>query len=758
GKPTWLLLAGVNNTYVLFCNGEHVNSFGEPAGRGIAVEPTAAELTSYLRYGERNLIAIQVFDRGDTGGVWLKPCVLTTELEKLNAVRVLSPYVLYEEKDVVMQVDLLGLGNERPEGKLILHLFKKGSDTAIAEQELPLKGGAMLDTATFHLPNVQDGTRYRIGTTVMTGEGKVYFQSSVDVQWPVRPVWPDEGGDLTVRNNFVTDLLVSHISSVSSMQSTFFNPREGWVLFSVVESAQRGEVMPSLYADGESEPLILRSEPSTGALEAMRYLSKGEHRLRIVNCAGQNLIVRAVPELFYGYHPSGPQIPAFGTYDWAYLKRNVLSHVNTIVTSGGVAPEEFEEWRREGRKWIVGAGLPGMQSNEAPAPEDVYKSWSQNLGVTDPLYGGIVVDEFLLNSPAHYESWTKAVKRLHEDPNFKGKKFYAYCSDLCRDAHLPSIPFVQALIGMGDRFALERYLPEQPTEREAQLFLLEKLQRDHAMSCERAPGWAEQLVFCFGYFSAPPEMLNTNPGADYRVWLDMQYHLVATDPTFWGTYGIMEFVSSYADEEMIRWAAKLYRHYCIEGNRNRLTEDPYELPHLVNPDFANGDKGWDLEPAKSGSITPGYMEGYSWLEGRYPRTRQGDHFLRITRAASGPNRIRQIVKKLEPGRLYSFKLISTDPVQLDKQQTLALSIQLGNVEILEDKTFQHVYPNCSAHEWAPYNSGHPAYLNYHRLVFRPKQETSELVISDWASPTDPGGPVGQTIGINFIEIQPYLEP
>jgi len=182
------------------------------------------------------------------------------------------------------------------------------------------------------------------------------------------------------------------------------------------------------------------------------------------------------------------------------------------------------------------------------------------------------------------------------------------------------------------------------------------------------------------------------------------------------------------------------------------------LPHLVNPDFADGDTGWNLAPAKSGSITPGYMEGFSWLQGRYPRTQQGDRFLRMTRDASGPNRIRQIVKNLDAKRLYSFKMISTDVEHLDREQNLVLSVELGNVEIREDMTFQHVYPSCSAHELAPYNWAHPAYLNCHRLVFRPKEETSELVISDWATPTNPGGPTGQTIGINFIEIQPYFEP
>ena len=48
-------------------------------------------------------------------------------------------------------------------------------------------------------------------------------------------------------------------------------------------------------------------------------------------------------------------------------------------------------------------------------------------------------------------------------------------------------------------------------------------------------------------------------------------------------------------------------------------------------------------------------------------------------------------------------------------------------------------------------------MNFHRYVFRPERETALLRISDWAGEQKPGGPVGQRIAYNFIEIQPYLE-
>jgi hypothetical protein len=239
--------------------------------------------------------------------------------------------------------------------------------------------------------------------------------------------------------------------------------------------------------------------------------------------------------------------------------------------------------------------------------------------------------------------------------------------------------------------------------------------------------------------------------------MDMQFHLLATDPTFRDLYGIQEYLSSYADEELLRWAHQLFRHYCIEGKRSRFTDDPYLLPHLQNPDFDQGLKDWTLEPAEEGSIQSKSMPGYSWLQGRYPRTSFGDQFIWFKRSTKQPNIIRQKLKELDPARLYSLKLIAADVQHLDKKQELALSIKLNSVEIIKDQTFQFVYPSNYGHELGPYNRTHPAWFNFYRLVFRPKSKTAELTISDWSNSTHLKGPPDQEVIFNFIEIQPFYE-
>jgi hypothetical protein len=48
-------------------------------------------------------------------------------------------------------------------------------------------------------------------------------------------------------------------------------------------------------------------------------------------------------------------------------------------------------------------------------------------------------------------------------------------------------------------------------------------------------------------------------------------------------------------------------------------------------------------------------------------------------------------------------------------------------------------------------------MNYHWRIFRATGAEARLTISDWAAPDDPGGPVGQELMLNFVEVQPYFE-
>ena len=190
-----------------------------------------------------------------------------------------------------------------------------------------------------------------------------------------------------------------------------------------------------------------------------------------------------------------------------------------------------------------------------------------------------------------------------------------------------------------------------------------------------------------------------------------------------------------------------------------LSTDPYELPHLRNADFAEGAAGWALSPAEPGSISFRKLPGYGHFQGRYPgRFDIGDTVLVTKRSAQAPNAFSQRIQALEPGRLYSFRMYTADRKELatgrSEKQKYAMSVMLENVDELEERGFQHVFGNC--HLRAPFKKRNTCWMNFHYCIFRARARTARLTVSDWVSDSEPGGPIGQELVHNFVQVQPYL--
>lgn len=552
-------------------------------------------------------------------------------------------------------------------------------------------------------------------------------------------------------NNFVTELL--NLENIPSNGEVWFvNPREGWVFISGGDR---------LDLDGIEVQL---AQKGGGTGEAMRFLRAGEHKIRVEG-AVERLIVRAAPELIFCKYQYDPHVRPHGPYDWAFLDRHVLDHVNCIVGNGSERQRPMAgAWKGQGKRWLVECPLPGLRQEESITADGAYEFWTRNPGLQDPLLDGLIVDEFLggrRGSDPKYRAWTEAMQRIRANDRFKGKHFYPYCGAMY-GADL-SEAFIRATVAAGYRFAWEQYLKEPHTEtaaREQLATLTERMQ-----GWLRAfPGCAAHTVMCLGYMSTPPESLNADPKVDYKVWMDAQFQHLANDPAFDGLYGLMEYTCGYADEETVRWAARLYRHYGIEGQTEMLSPRlgfRYRLEHVDNPDFEEGTKGWSIQAVEAGSVETGTMEGWSWLQGRYPRTTQGDTFLKMRRGRRGPNAFSQEIRDLKPGRPYSLKMFAADRRALlegrSEEQKYAVSVRVEGAERVSEKSFQHVMHNCYSHHLGPFNAQHRAWMNYHFEVFRAKGERARLTVSDWASATEPGGPDGQELMFNFIEVQPYLE-
>ncbi len=753
-KPVFLFAAAVNDACVVYCNGRRVGAFGSEPDHSAAETPILANLSGAVRPGAANVIAIDVTDWSGSGGLWRMPVQLCADLNKAPMDHFVSVQV--EPGDGAAHrawVHLNGFGLGLDDSHTAAVTARADHDGTEAHAKQRLAGAP--PAASFELPlpehRAPEDSRLDCAhmlrvTVTQQDSAQPCFEWTRRIECGAVPAWPAPHAGLQVRNNFVTELLTCDMRDGTR---GFPNPRDGWVHVTCSGGGENTQV----FLDQEREPLVWRSVPETRTLEAMRLLKAGEHAVRIENAAGGTLELRTVPELTYCYYPATPHIAPFGPYDWDYVSRHVLPHVNTIVSSGQVAKEEFTQWQREGRQWIGNSSLPGLAAKTAPGADEVFAAWAGVPGASQAGFSGIMVDEFLSASPAHYQAWTAGLRRLCAHPEFAGRTFYAWCGDIF--GYPPARAFCAAIPELGGLFSWEKYLAEAASEAEARARIARDLCAPMRAWRQVQPGIERNIVMCLGYLCSVPESLNRDPAVDYHVFMDLQFQALATEPAFWNLHGVMEYSASYADEESLRWAHQLFRHYCIEGKRTRLTDTPYRPGHLVNPDFAGGLDGWTVEPAAPGGIEAGSMEGYSHMQGRYPRTTQGDRFCIMKRAAQGVNRVRQTVRNLIPGRMYSLKVISADLGQLDKAQAVSLGIQMEGAECVDALGFEYAYPINYAHEFGPYTREHPAYFTLRRVVFRAAGETVELSISDAGGDGRAPGPEDQEIAFNFVEVQPF---
>ena len=580
-------------------------------------------------------------------------------------------------------------------------------------------------------------------------------------------VLPSGKQRVEVLNNLVSELAnAKERGMLDAKEITFMNPRDGWVFVSGTATlGDGGRLAVSIDAAPETQDAIVLTGEGKKTGETMRRLPVGRHKAVLSltgKCRLEQLVVRAIPELVYAQYGSNPHVREFGPYTGEFREKYVCPNVNTFVTSGGLlkTPSVINAWNHRGGKWLLHCGVPKGTDTEPLTVKQAATFVASTPGYASPLVHGSIADEFG-NSQSFCHDYAMAVRRLKGTPGFETKQFYPYANHLYTGPEGRDL--MQALIDTGSHIAWKRYLKEQPDEPSAREFLQQELVERARRYRELCPGSLDHIVVCFGNFSAPNEFLNTNPSANYKTYLDMQFNIVANDPVFWRTYGLMTYTASYADEETIRWCAHLFRHYGIEGKTERATGDPYDLKHVRNPDFEDDLEGWSVKPAEANSIRHVHQPGFGWLQGRYPRTEEGDKALLMVRSAKRPNVFTQEIRDLEPGRLYSFRMFTGDYRDMSKKEKHAVTLKLDNVTLIPEKCFTSVIANCYSHAHPPYDSTHKAWMNYHWRIFRAKARTARLTVTDWASDPStssgrakPGGPIGQELMFNYISVQPYF--
>lgn len=309
----------------------------------------------------------------------------------------------------------------------------------------------------------------------------------------------------------------------------------------------------------------------------------------------------------------------------------------------------------------------------------------------------------------------------------------------------------------------EAYGETRATEAEAEDYLDDFFVT--SMKCFKAcfPEAQRHMAYTIGIFANMLDIAEFyHPEVDSKYYLDMQMHLVANHPEFQGLAGINTWTCGHADEETVRWMERLVRHYCIEGRREMLSKQygfAYLPGNVANGDFVDGTTPWTCTPAEKGTLRADFLKGYGAKEGRWGRCAKGigDTFLRMKRSAKQENKVSQEVKNLVPGKLYSLQVIVADVADMQGKKDApgskkpvtvqhALRVQLDQVEVIPERTYVYLG-----------KAGKACRANLHRIVFRARTHATMLTLSDWASEKEMGGPAGQELAVNFVQLKPYFE-
>lgn len=658
---------------------------------------------------------------------------------------------------IFADLDYRGLQAARPSIKADLLDAQGKSVVAGKIRMTPVWGRA---EGVFNAQSLPAGN-YVLRATADTGQA-----ATASVEWPGR----EKGWErVKVLNNFCWELLNESPVARGRKDYTFHNPRRGWVWF--LTEAQ-GETTLSVSA---ARPAAVRSAGRSGVQEAMRWLPEGEHQITVSGSAAlTKLVVRSVPALLFIHYPHvGP-----GTgNDHEFLVRNrVLENYNALLTGDYGATYNRGEFRQ---KWASDMGrhvfeerytgpLAQAHFKDATVRQQMRDHLVNASGLNKAEFQGVFLDEFdpgddmMRWIKSYYDEWIEVCGNVMSDPQYATRFIVPWFAYNMFDFRKSSA-FLRLFVKHGSFLANEVYLDERDSEGRALLHISEAL-ADRQDDWERSvPGVTEHMLIGLSYLQRE----YWNPAVNYKVFQDMQFQHLATRPEFFGLAGVGCYQSHQSTEEYVRWVSKLCRHYGLEGHTDRLSTDPYNLAQVRNGDFLDGTAGWTLESAEANSMAVKSHKGYGTLQERYPYRPWTDcKFLWTKRSTQKPNVFSQQIRNLQAGRLYLVRMWIGDYNELtsgaSKDQERAVNLRVEGGDVWNDwyrtALFKgNVYTFAS---WlmSPFNGQNRYYFKVHQLIFRARGSTARLSISDWRTDQDPGGPVGQELIFNNIDVHPYLEP
>ena len=576
-------------------------------------------------------------------------------------------------------------------------------------------------------------------------------------------------------NNFVTELVNAPLVDGDAV---FDNPRDGWVFVGF----DRPYAATKAYLDSGVEPVVVfrPDEPS----ETMRWLKEGRHCIRVEGAAeGGRLFVRLVKPLkitarSFANEKTDVRNPPQG-YGFDFFRKCIFSSFNTFTMGGN--------WRKDSADGRVAKGNAELEKRgkRAMAAADIRPSNLALRADLEKMRGHLTgsaayrdglpleVDEQKVNAPAkEMDAFAEATWEMVADG--KGRAMFADFCDLPGESltNLQSqVSTLSAVMNTGGGHGMivpEMYLGTKRTEADASAEEGRVLAYVESVRAAIPSGPAHIVHLFGGWLTLGGWSSDSSPEADVKVRYDRYMRMLATDPSFVDVGGAG--MSTLAcDEEIARWTARIFHHYCIEGRTDSLAEKlgyRYRPETVENGDFMDGLAGWRVAAADGGAITTERRIGYGGKKGQCRMARSdteiGEHFALFTRSEKGPNRLSQTLRNIAKGKTYKLEFCTADyddvlaPGTRTPEETFCVEIDGGDVAA--EFSWNTVVPDAKAARKAK-KSGLPPHCVTvtHRIVFKAMSSSPTLTFMDWKSPAARGGAAGGRQLLNFVRVAPYYD-
>ncbi len=555
--------------------------------------------------------------------------------------------------------------------------------------------------------------------------------------------------------------------SPTSRTVSFEMEREGWIYLGL-----KGKIAPgaeiSLRIDG-GEITTLHIDGKTTLPEKMCRVNAGLHRLEITTDDAtvlESVVIRAIPQIVFfaidnemrTRHKLDYSI--IRTYD-SLWDQGVLQNFNVLTLDPANHTNQYKEeigkWRALGRSVITKTSLPKDGREEM---EKIETLWVKPM--QDPLSDGTIVDEITPKYQSIIPYWGKVIHELGKRPDLKGKKLYTFNSIGFPEIYMP---LVEGIVASNYYYGPEVYLRRMGD--------LTGVTTKMKAWRQAKPGIEKQMIIFLGPDNMAPALsFHVHPEQNYKVFLDRQIRMLANEPAFADLAGVGFWSAHYMDDDILCAFARLARHYLIEGNTEPLFNGPLTLPHIENPGFEAGEKGWKLSRANPESLSIRSSSILQYKKGPYSALPEGKRVLYTKRSKEKPNVVSQTVRHLEPGRIYHLNVYALDLNHFQKAEAIPANVEIRGAEVLEEHTRNSVIrTKARPQDEKPEGEEDPfvyeivqgkvnvTWNHYHR-IFRATGETAEVVISDWDQKSVPSGEEGQELVWDFVDIAPNisLEP